>query len=308
MKHLFIINPAAGKGKALKLIPEIHRIFSGKEDEYFIEVTARPQHATEIVKQYIKHGQYRVYSVGGDGTLNEVINGLVNGGAYSGASSLVVVPAGSGNDFIKTICMDASASNILHYAINSPAELIDIIKVNGSYFVNISSVGLDAEVAANVIRLKKLPLVSGGLRYWIGIIITIFKYRNHFLTITIDGNEIRQKSLLVAVANGKYYGGGFQPAPDASINDGFLDICLIRQKNIFEILWFFPKYFKGEHGKINGVDFFKARKAKISNNRVMAVNIDGEVIRAKEVTFEVIHHRISIVMPVNGCFSKISNL
>ena len=308
MKHLFIINPAAGKGKALKLVPEIQKIFSERGEDYFIEVTTKPRHAVEIVKNYLKHDHYRIYSVGGDGTLNEVINGIVTSGAHACASSLVVIPAGSGNDFMKSISKKAPVKEILHNAIDGLAVPVDVVKVNGRYSMNISSVGFDAEVAANAAWLKKLPFVFGGLSYWLGIIVTLMKYRNHLLTISIDGKEMKLKSLLVAVANGRFYGGGIQPAPDASINDGFLDICLIDQKNIFEILRFFPKYVKGKHGSLNGVSFFKARKAKINCNREIAINIDGEIIQANEVIFEVIHHGISLVMPEIDSFSKVSNL
>ncbi|WP_187119280.1 diacylglycerol/lipid kinase family protein, partial [Clostridium polynesiense] len=120
MKHLFIINPEAGKGKALGYIEIIHRVFENIKEPYFIEITKYPGHATEIVQKYSLKGEYRVYSIGGDGTLNEVLNGVVGT-----KSTLAIVPAGSGNDFIKNIT-STKDEDLLYRTVTGEEKYIDL--------------------------------------------------------------------------------------------------------------------------------------------------------------------------------------
>jgi len=293
MEHLFIINPVAGKGKALTFINEIKNLFVNSEKKYTIKITEKPGHATEIVKEYTKKGSLRVYSVGGDGTLNEVVNGMVGSN-----SSLAIIPAGSGNDFIKSIVgNNFDPKDILIRTVNGKVRLADLAKVNEKYFINISSVGFDAEVVYNTNKIKKLPGISGKLAYILGVIITLFKYNNNYLKVDIDGHCIETKSLLTAVANGRYYGGGMLPTPNAVIDDGQFDICLISEVNRFRIFRFFPRFIKGLHGNLKEVSFYKGKKVTIECDRDLPINIDGEINKVKKASFEIIPKGISIVVP-----------
>lgn len=295
MKHLFIINPAAGKGKTLKLIPIIEKIFNEKNEEYKIEVTKYVGHATELAKNYSELENYRIYSVGGDGTLNEVLNGMVNT-----QSSLAVIPSGSGNDFIKSIykySKKEEIEKILIKTINGNEHAIDLGKVNNRYFLNIASVGFDAEVASNSIKFKKLPLINGTIAYILGILITVFKYKSYNLNIEVDGNKFLIKALLIAVANGKYYGGGINVTPKAKLNDGLFDICIIETVGRLKILGLFPKVIRGTHENIKQVSFNNGQFVKIHSNETMAFNIDGEIISGNDAEFQVIKDGINIVIP-----------
>jgi YegS/Rv2252/BmrU family lipid kinase len=295
MNHLFIINPAAGKGKNIKLIPSIENIFKDKKDKYFIEVTKEVGHATVIAKSYSERGTYRIYSVGGDGTLNEVLNGMVNS-----SSSLVVIPSGTGNDFIKSIYdfnKQDKIEDILLKMINGKEKYIDLCEVNGRYFINIASVGFDAEVAYNTIKFKKLPFVGGKLAYILGIIITVFNYKSYNLNIDIDGRKLKLNGLLVAIANGRYYGGGINVAPKAEIDDGLFNICAIEKVGRFKILTLFPKVIKGTHAEIKEVSFYSGSKIKIDSEDHIAFNIDGEITRGKEAKFRIIKNGIKIICP-----------
>ncbi|MDP4093267.1 MAG: diacylglycerol kinase family lipid kinase [Bacillota bacterium] len=292
MKHLFIVNPAAGKGKALNLIAEIKQAFKETCEDYTIEITEKPGHATEIVRRYAQNGSYRIYSLGGDGTLNEVLNGIAGSD-----SSLAVIPCGSGNDFIKSISSDKDIHNLIHKTIHGKEKLIDLAKVNDKYFANISSMGFDAEVVYNTVKTKKLPLISGKLAYILGVLLTLLRFKSYNLRILIDGEPIEQRSLLVAVANGKYYGGGMMPVPEARLDDGILDICLISKMHIFKILMFFSKFIKGKHGGIEGVSFYKGKKIEIKCDEYIILNLDGEILRVKEACFEIIPQGLSIIVP-----------
>lgn len=292
MKHLFIINPTAGKGKNLSLIPEIEKILEVKKEEYFIEVTKGVGHATEIVKNYVKNDDYRVYSVGGDGTLNEVLNGIVGSN-----STLAVIPSGTGNDFSRNIYEYSDVLTSLEQAINGKDVFLDLARVNDRYFINIASVGFDAEVAYNTANFKKLPFVGGSLAYIFGIIETVFKYKSVHLNITIDEKKLNIKSLLAAIANGKCYGGGILMTPDAILDDGVFDVCIIEEVNKLKILRLFPKAIKGQHASIKEVSFYRGRKVKISCDEEVSLNIDGEILRVREVEFEIIPKGIKVVMP-----------
>lgn len=295
MKHLFILNPAAGKGKTLRLIPEIEKIFEKRNDEYVIEITKGEGHAVQIAKDYSSKEDYRIYSVGGDGTLNEVLNGMIGT-----SSSLAVIPSGSGNDFIKSICNYSKKENLsklLCDTINGREKIIDIGRVNERFFLNISSIGFDAEVAYSAVKLKKIPFITGSIAYILGIFITLLKYKSYDLEIFIDDKHFKFNSLMAVIANGKYYGGGIFVAPEAEIDDGLFDICLIERVSRLKILALFPKVINGTHAEIKEVSFHRGRIVKIISEKDITFNIDGEIMRDKKAEFEIIRNAIKIIIP-----------
>lgn len=292
MKHVFIINPAAGKGKTLRFIPEINAYFGRTGLEYCIEITSCPGHATEIAAKHAGGKEVRIYSVGGDGTLNEVLNGMAGSG-----SSLAVIPSGSGNDFVKSITDKKDFTNILPETVGGREVEIDLAKVNDRYYLNMSSVGFDALVVYNTIKLKKVPFVTGSLAYILGILLTIIGYANNQLDIDIDGRAFQLKSLLVNVANGKYCGGGMLASPFACLDDGLLDICLIGEKNRITVLKLFPKFMKGEHDQIENVSFERGKRVKIECTNQIAMHIDGEVALVNSAEFEIIPKGLKIIVP-----------
>ncbi|MDF2984634.1 MAG: diacylglycerol kinase catalytic region [Eubacterium sp.] len=294
MKHIFIINPAAGKGKSMELIPFINDCFKAKtDDELVIEVTKYPGHATEIAKAHSGSGECRVYSIGGDGTVNEIVNGIAGT-----SSALGVIPTGSGNDFIRSLHSETNVKDVIAGTINGIERKIDLAKVNDKYFINISSIGFDANVVFNANLFKKKPGITGSMAYLLSIIYTVFKHKICKIRVDIDGNIIDMDALLVAVANGKFYGGGIMPAPDASLDDGLLDICLVSEVSRLKILHLFPKYIKGQHGVLKEVSFFKGREIRIQSDEDVCLNIDGEIIEAKTIDFQIIQAGIKIIMPV----------
>ena len=294
MKHVFIINPVAGKGIPLKYVPQIKKVFQHRHEEFHIEMTDRPGHATDIARRYASSGVYRIYSVGGDGTVNEILNGMAGSDC-----SLAVIPGGSGNDFIKSLCRDIKHEDMLLRTIDGKEYPIDLAKVNDRFFVNISSLGFDAEVAYNTNRHKKFFGLRGIVAYMTGVAETLFKYGNNPIKVVVDGDKhIEMDSLLLAVANGRYYGGGMMPAPDAKIDDGKLDLCLIEGKNRLEIMKFFPKFIKGKHADIGGVHFIKGSRIEVECLKKMHLNIDGEIEMVNRAVFEIIPGGIKVVMPV----------
>jgi len=295
MKHIFIINPAAGKGKSLELIPLIEECFKDKAEELVIRVTDYPGHATEITKEYSSVGKCRIYSVGGDGTVNEIVNGIAGT-----ESSLGVIPTGSGNDFIRSFQLKCDIKDMLINTINGQEKSIDLAKVNDKYFINISSIGFDANVVFNADKFKKVPGVTGSMAYLISIVYTIFKKKVCNISIDIDGKSMELKLLLAAVANGKYYGGGIIPTPDAKLDDGLFDICLVTEMSRMKILSLFPKYVKGLHAQLKQVSFYKGKKIRIVSEEDLCLNIDGEIFTAQTINFNILENAIKVIFPVIG--------
>ena len=287
-KHVFIINPKAGKGKSVDLIPYIKKEY----DNPIILLTKYQNHAKELAIQYANKDSI-LYSIGGDGTLNEIVNGVARTDA-----TIAVIPCGSGNDFIKTITKIKDPMKILCSYKNMLSKKIDIGQINDRYFINIASIGFDAEIVYNAKAYKKLPLISGELSYLFSTIRTIVKMKPNDVEIIINNRETNNyKILLIAIANGKYYGGGMKPAPNAIIDDGILDICLVNKASKLKVLSLLPKYIKGTHETISEVEFIRANKISIISKSPIPVNIDGEVDLLNNIQVGIIKQGLNILIP-----------
>lgn len=292
MRVLFIVNPVAGKGQAMKKVPFIKDAMKNIEGvEYEISYTKRPGHATEIAKDAADDGYDIVYAVGGDGTVNEVMNGLVGKD-----SALAVLPGGSGNDFIRSLTSYRIDHTKIRDTIFGTKKTIDIGIINGRYFINIASVGFDAEVVLATQQFKKL-LLSGSTAYIAGLIKTIFTGKMNKVKIKLDGQELEKRILLIAVANGKYYGGGMKAAPYADIDDGLFDICIIESLPKIKLLFLFPQFIKGKHKKFKEVSFYKSKSVRIESQDLIGVNIDGEVFKDNCASFEIAKEKLYVMIP-----------
>jgi YegS/Rv2252/BmrU family lipid kinase len=182
---------------------------------------------------------------------------------------------------------------IINDIINGEVKSIDLAKCNDTYFINIGSGGFDAQVALESERTRKY--FSGSAAYIVALIKTIFVYKAKMMKVYIDDKEYVKNTLLVAVANGSYYGGGFNPTPKASLTDGIFDVCFIEKMPKLKMLILFPKYIKGKHEGIKGVSFYRGKRIKLVATKEFGVNIDGEVTLKKEVEFTIIPQGIKIV-------------
>lgn len=295
MKHLFIINPIAGKGNAIRCKEIIEKYFEDKDDYYEIITTERPEEATDVVKNYDYSEECKVYSVGGDGTLNEVINGLIGKNA-----SLGIIPAGSGNDFVRSYLDDSDLSNIIKDTIEGESKEADVGCINDRYFINISAIGFPADVNLNAKIFKNKHIISGSLAYILGALVSLFKFKSEKIKFIIDGVENTDEMFLVALANGRYYGGGIVLAPDAELSDGSLDFYGIKKSNPYKILRYLVAFLtKKDIRKFKDTYYNKCKTLKIISEKEIISNIDGEIIKSNEFNFEIIPKGIKLIVPKN---------
>ncbi len=293
MRHVIIVNPVAGKKRNISIGKRVYKLLKkyGIESEIFI--SEYKGHITEYVTKIANIETCRLYSLGGDGTLNEIVTGI-----YGTSSDIVVIPAGTGNDFIKNYGKYKSMRKIIINSIDKEATKVDVLKIGKHTFcINILSAGFDAMVAKNLDVFRNVPLVTGKFKYSLSIIYTLFSSRNFKFKVRIDGDKVVKKDFtLIAVSNGKYYGGGISPCPDANIYDATLDICLADKTNLLKKLKLLPKYKKGTHTDLKEVSILKAQKISIVSNKKFPANIDGEVFYTNKLNIQIIPQSINIVV------------
>lgn len=273
MKKVFIVNPISGNGGSLEIAKEIKALLDNDNEEYQMYYTSSPNDATNIAKL---HNNSIIYSVGGDGTLFEVINGIANT-----RNVLGIIPAGSGNDFIKVINSDEKYT----YA--------DLCKMNEHYFINIGSVGIDADIANNQVKMKERKIPK-SLTYKASIVETFFKFKTPNVKITIDGNAFNQDITILAMCNGSYYGGGFKIAPNANINDGKFDVYLADGISKIQILKLLTKVIKGTHESSMFMHKYSTNNVKIESENPLNCNLDGEIFKLTDMNFSVTDNQIPI--------------
>lgn len=277
----FIVNPQAGKGDARKVFAAIQRELRHRSADYRTVMTERPGHATEAAREA---DSPVIVGVGGDGTLNEIANGMAGSGR-----SLGIIPAGSGNDFIKSVGVPRRPVDALQILFTGEPRAVDVGTVfctadkegggNSSprLFVNGVGIGFDAAVAA---RTREIPLLGGTALYLVAVLQTLGRYTAPVFSMHGEHAQRNAPALLIAVGNGVCAGGGFYLTPDARVDDGLLDICAVDDKNVLEILRLMPRVMRGKHHNVPGVKFFRDRSFVITADTLFYVHADGEIVGA----------------------------
>ena len=301
MKHVFIINPAAGKGKpACELKPKIEKYCEEHSLDSIIHVTSSAYEAIDFVRNLAKTGEHtRFYACGGDGTLFEVVNGAFG---YSNAE-VAVVPLGSGNDFIRLFGTKAQFLDIDAQVKGTETDL-DVIRCGDIVAINQCSMGFDAEINAKQSSLKKLPFIKGESAYVAAMLYCFFKKLNNIFTITIDdGEPFTQNTLFCVAGNSRWYGGGFKAAPLAIPDDGLLDFIIVKKNmNRLKLLGLVNKYKAGQHLDWEFTNFVRGKKICIHCDEVAAINCDGEKRSGNDATFGIVEKGIKFVIPANSSY------
>jgi diacylglycerol kinase (ATP) len=300
MKHLFIVNPAAGQSDAsVGILKELN----GMEDlDYELHITSFPGDATSFVRDYLaKHSDaLRVYACGGDGTLNEVVNGTVG---YPQAS-IGCYPCGSGNDFVKYYG-GKEAFLDLKALIRGREETIDLIRVNERYAINACHFGLDSAVASKVTRYKQLPLVNGRLAYLMGVAWSLFFAMRTACSLVFDGEAVHEGDLLLCtLANGTHVGGSYRCAPRSSNKDGLLELCIVKPLSRLSFLRLAGVYKAGRHLDDERLKrhilYRRGKVLQLSGGERFSVSLDGEVIGGQHFTICACKQALRFIVPENA--------
>lgn len=291
MKKLFIVNPASAKDKLNYAVETIKQqaYFNKSEDEILFSEYAG--HVTEIAAA---HPDCEIYSVGGDGTFLEAVNGVKDTG-----SPVCFMPLGSGNDFIRSVS-DARDFDSVVKGLNCPEKkIVDMGIIDGECFANIASVGFDAEIVKNAQRFKNIPILR-KLSYVLSIFYTLFSYKGIKLKMTIDGQVIEGGFLLVAVANGQYYGGGIKIAPTAILDDGVFDVVYAPAMSRLKVLTILPRLLNGSHLNHKLVHKISAKNVVIESDEEFLRNTDGDLKPTGKTEISIREKGLTVILPGNS--------
>ena len=295
MKHLFIINPAAGsRDRTEDYSRIIHKLCQKKGLSYELQISSAPGDATRIAREAAMTGEdLRIYACGGDGTLKEVAAGAAG---YANAA-VTVFSGGSGNDFVK-LFSDRKAFFDLNRLLDAEEATFDMIRCNDDLALNICSVGLDARIAADVSRYKRLPLLHGFRAYLLSAAINLMKGISEPYVVEVNGQRFDGENTFVCVCNGRYYGGGFNPIPEADPADGMLDVLLVDKVSLMQVPGLIGKYKNGLYKQISHVaHYMKTDCVKVFSKTPTAVNMDGETIVTQEVVMKLAKEKIRFFYP-----------
>ena len=295
MKHIFIINPAAGsKDRTQMYSAAIHEACGARGLDYRIAVSGGPGDCTRLAREAAQSGEeVRIYACGGDGTLNEAAAGAAG---YPNAA-ISVLSGGSGNDFVK-LFDDSKAFFDLERLLDAEEATFDLIRCNDDIALNICSVGLDARIGTDVARYKRLPLLHGFRAYAASTVVNVVKGIAEHYIVEINGERIDAEQTFVCVCNGRYYGGGFNPVPEADPSDGKLDVLLVKKISRVQVPGIIGKYKAGRYKELPKlVRYFKTDSIKIICDKPTAINLDGELRTAEVVEMKVAQERIRFFYP-----------
>ena len=301
MRHIFIINPAAGKkDQTARIYAMADRLRADHGLECQCLLTDRPGGATEMARRLARTGEaVRVYACGGDGTVHEVANGL----AGFPNAAMTCVPAGTGNDFLKNFGADMAKFSDAENLWDGDEFPLDLIDCNGRYCLTIACNGIDAQVAESVHQLGSSPLLSGRGSYLVSVAVNfLFRGISHRWTVFLDEERLDGNFALVSMCNGRYYGGGSTPIPQARMDDGKLHTVLINTVSRATFARLFGAYSAGKADRL-------PRLARISDARVVRILspeadivtcLDGECFRSREVTMRLADKQLNFFGP-KGC-------
>ncbi|MBT9260003.1 MAG: diacylglycerol kinase family lipid kinase [Clostridiales bacterium] len=284
-----IVNPKAGGGRALRAWKELQPLFRGHFRHVTYHETEAPGHATFLAQEAVRHGTDLVVGVGGDGTLHEIVNGML-----PGETPLGVLPFGTGNDFARGLGIPRNLRGAWEVIAGSKERRIDLGRVHGQYYIQIAGTGFDAMVAQKVNEGGRAG--TGALTYVATLLRVLLRYQNQPLQLQAE-RRVSGKSLLVAVGNTTHYAGGMKMCPEADPEDGLLDWIWLGDLGRLEILRALPLVFSGRHIHIAKAQRGRAPAVTIEGPSDLPVHADGEVVGTLPATFEAVPKALTVLVP-----------
>lgn len=294
---LFIVNPVSGGGRTKKNWQKVEMLLRQKGYHFDVRFTERPLHATMIASEALQSGYTHIIAVGGDGTINEALNGFYAEEVkdrYQTAFS--VLPMGTASDFSRVLQTSAKFAYIEKLLTECREIACDVArafytdwahKPASRFFINVADIGIGSDTVARVNRNSKA--LGGFLSFLLAFLTSVFLFKNPELTVEVDGKLFYAgKSSLVAVNNGKYFGGGMMIAPSAEITDGLLDIAVLGDMRKTEFLKELPGVYKGKHLNHPKIHLTRGKTIKIASNQKIYLEVDGESPGTGNIEFEIL--------------------
>jgi diacylglycerol kinase (ATP) len=301
MRTRVIVNPAAGGGKTAKKWPAIMGMLKGLGVDFEHDVTEAPGHAIELAKSAVQNGYKLVVSVGGDGTIHEVVNGIHEAGGMADVA-VGIINTGTGADYIRTIGVPRRHKEACERLLGTDRRTVDLGVVEYTHgnrptkrlFVNFAGLGFDAEVVRAT--TEKFKAMGDVASYLMGLFSTLFSYHNRDVAIEVDGELGERKICTVLLNNGRYVGGGMLSAPDANPGDGFFDLVIIDDISKPDLIVSIPRIYRGTHLTHPKVTLMRAREVAIKPSVRMAVQADGELLGEAPARFSILPAALKVVV------------
>ena len=295
MKHLFIVNPAAGgKDKSAQIRVQAAAALRNGEN-YEVYITKAPMDAADKIRLEAASGEeLRVYACGGDGTFNE----CVCGAALLPNVAVCPYPTGTGNDFCRMFGDEKDRFRDLSALVAGSVQTIDLIDCNGRYSANICSVGIDARIGTEVHKYSKIPLIGGAAGYVVSAVFNVLKGINRHMRIRCGEYTSDADHALLCACNGRYYGGGFNPSVNARPDDGVLDFYIVKAVSLFTLARRIGKYASGHADEYPDIiTHLRGEEISIEFDEDSVINVDGEAIYARSVTMRMVPKALNLIVP-----------
>jgi len=305
LETFIIVNPKAGNGRTKKSWTQIEAVLKKIIGSFEVKFTSNRGDASILTRQALERGFTRIMAVGGDGLLNEVLNGFIfNDVQISEEACLSFIMTGTGCDFQRSLGISTDWEIAIENMKNARLKKIDVGKVTYTdsdkkkkirYFINIASFGLSGAVDYSIENSRFLRFFGSRLLFLFSTIKTVFTHPNQRICYTIDGskwNEIRTR--LGVLANGRFFGGGMYAAPEAELDDGFLDLLILKEISILKFLLYFPKIYNGTHLHIPEIFFQKVQRFNVSSKEKVILDIDGESPGYLDANFEIVPSALTL--------------
>jgi diacylglycerol kinase (ATP) len=297
-----IVNPVAGAGRTGREWPRIMDLFRANGLRFEYDITEAPGHAIELAREAARNGYDMVVSVGGDGTINEIVNGLYASGNIKDAT-LGIVSTGTGSDYIRTVGVPRRSEEACRCLLSRRKRLVDLGIVeytsNGRkeerLFVNFAGFGFDAEIVRRTTRqFKSLGAVPS---YLLGVLATFISYQNRDISISLDGESLDTRVCTVIMNNGRYGGGRMFTAPNADLADGLLDVLFVGDLSKPDLLWSIQRIYRGTHLTHPKVTMKKAKEIEVrSSTGKMQIQADGELLGEVPARFRVLPSLLNVIV------------
>ncbi|MGE5550860.1 MAG: diacylglycerol/lipid kinase family protein [Bacteroidota bacterium] len=287
MRVKLILNPIAGRGRGARAKDALLAALRRSGTEFDAAITGQRGAGRLLAKQALAEGYDTIIAAGGDGTVNEVVNGIAGGQACLG-----VLPLGTGNDFAAMMGMPKDPVAGLERILRGRRLPVDLCRVNERFYVSSVGAGFDGEVCYTANH--KFKHLRGMAVYLTSVFATILTYKPRCVKLTIDGKTYEREILLVAVANSRSYGGGMLVTPEAAVDDGFFDICLAEKMGTVRVSLNLPRFVKGRHLTMPEVTMLRGREVLLESTTPLYYQVDGEVMEDTRLAFRLIPHGLSV--------------